>query len=48
MSSVVVEGVVDFTERTEETLGMFEENGMNRVLSTDPIASWPGMEAVAG
>lgn len=47
MSSVVVEGVVDFTERTEEALEMFEENGMNRVLSTDPIASWPGMEALA-
>jgi nicotinamidase-related amidase len=44
MSSVVVPGGVDFTEDTEEALELFEENGMHRVRSTDPIPTWPGLE----
>jgi nicotinamidase-related amidase len=43
MSSVVVPGVVDFTLQAEEALEMFQENGMHRVLSTDSLASWPGL-----
>ncbi len=47
MSSVVIPDVVDFTEQAEDALDLFEEEGMNRVRSTDPIASWVGMEVGA-
>lgn len=40
MSSVVVPGVVDFTDDAEEALELFEGHGMHRVRSTDPIVSW--------
>ena len=43
MSSVVVPRGVDFTEDSEEALQLFEDNGMHRVRSTDPISAWPGM-----
>lgn len=43
MSSVVVPGVVDFTLQAEEALEMFEDNGMHRVLSTDPLESWASL-----
>jgi hypothetical protein len=35
---------VDFTEDAEEALHLFEEHGMHRVRSTDPISTWEGME----
>ncbi|MGB5527594.1 MAG: isochorismatase [Gemmatimonadota bacterium] len=44
MSSVVVPRGVDFTEYSEEALELFEENGMHRVRSTDPVSTWPGLE----
>jgi nicotinamidase-related amidase len=40
MSSVVVPGVVDFSDDAEEALELFEGHGMHRVRSTDPIATW--------
>lgn len=43
MSSVVVPGVLDFTDDAEEALDLFEGHGMHRVRSTDPMASWEGM-----
>ncbi|MCL7972367.1 MAG: cysteine hydrolase family protein, partial [marine benthic group bacterium] len=43
MSSVVVPRGPDFTEEAEEALDLFEENGMRRVRSTDPMSSWEGM-----
>ena len=44
MSSVVIPGVVDFTEQADETFQHFAAAGMHLVKSTEPIASWPGME----
>jgi len=44
MSPVVVPPDIDFTEDAAEALDLFEEHGMHRVLSTDPIAAWDGME----
>lgn len=43
MSSVVVPGVVDFTERTEEAYREFAGAGMHVVRSTDPLHSWAGL-----
>ncbi|MDP2483122.1 MAG: hypothetical protein Q8W45_07550, partial [Candidatus Palauibacterales bacterium] len=43
MSSVVVPPAVDFTEDAEEALDLFEEHGMHRVRSSDPIENWEGM-----
>jgi nicotinamidase-related amidase len=40
-SSVVVPGVVDFTEQADGAFKQFAEAGMHRVHSTDPIDSWP-------
>jgi nicotinamidase-related amidase len=40
-SPVVVPGVVDFTEQAESAFRRFEEAGMHRVRSTDPMESWP-------
>ena len=45
-SPVVVPGVVDYTEQAEEDFCHFAEAGMHRVKSTDPLPTWPGMEAV--
>jgi len=42
-SSVVVPGVVDFTERAEAAYARFAEAGMRRVRSTDPMETWPGI-----
>jgi nicotinamidase-related amidase len=39
-SSVVVPGVVDFTDQAEQTYRQFAEAGMHRVQSTTPIADW--------
>jgi nicotinamidase-related amidase len=40
-SSVVVPGVVDFTEQADGAFKQFAEAGMHRVHSTNPIDSWP-------
>ncbi|MBW4463733.1 MAG: isochorismatase [Nodosilinea sp. WJT8-NPBG4] len=40
-SSVVVPGVVDFTDQAEDTYQRFAEAGMHRVQSTTAIADWP-------
>ena len=42
-SSVVVPGVVDYTEHADAAFGRFAEAGMHVVRSTDSIASWPGL-----
>lgn len=39
-SSVVVPGVVDFTDQTNEALDRYSAAGMNIVSSTDPMSSW--------
>jgi nicotinamidase-related amidase len=43
-SSVVIPGTVDFTDKADEAYQKFSDEGMNSVKSTDPVASWPGME----
>ena len=43
MSSVVVPGVVDFTERANHAFQRFAEAGMHLVKSTTPIERWPEM-----
>ncbi len=42
-SPVVVPGVVDFTDAAEAAYARFAEAGMHRVLSTTPMADWPGL-----
>ena len=42
-SPVVVPGVVDFTDPAEAAYARFAEAGMRRVLSTTPMARWPGV-----
>ncbi len=44
-SAVVVPGVVDFTEAGESAFRRFEEAGMRRVRSTDPVERWPDFPA---
>jgi nicotinamidase-related amidase len=44
-SSVVVPGVVDYTEQADAGYSRFAEAGMHVVRSTDPIQSWPGLDA---
>jgi nicotinamidase-related amidase len=41
-SPVVVPGVVDFTDAAEAAYARFAAAGMRRVLSSDPMGSWPG------
>lgn len=41
-SSVVVPGVVDFTDQADAAFREFENAGMHRVRSSEPIASWVG------
>lgn len=43
MSSVVVPGVIDYTEQAEAAFLNFAEAGMRLVRTTDPMESWPGM-----
>jgi len=44
-SPVVVPGVVDYSEQADQAYRRFAEAGMHLVCSTDPIQSWPGIEA---
>ena len=46
MSSVVVPGIVDFTEMANETFQKFAEAGLNLVPSTEPIEHWPGFASL--
>jgi len=43
-SSVVVPGVVDFTDQADAAFQRFAEAGMHLVRSTDPVESWPGLK----
>lgn len=43
IAPVVIPGVADFTDLAESYLAEFQEAGMNRVKSTDPLESWPGL-----
>lgn len=42
-SSVVVPGVIDYTEQADKAFKEFSDAGMNIVSSTEPIANWPGI-----
>ena len=44
-SPVVVPGVVDYTEDADAAFARFAEAGAYVVRSTEPMSSWPGMEA---
>jgi nicotinamidase-related amidase len=43
-SPVVIPGVIDFTEPSDEAFRRFAEAGMHIVRSTDPMDRWPGMK----
>ena len=43
-SPVVVPGVFDYTDQADEAFKRFSDAGMHVVRSTDPMASWPGIE----
>jgi nicotinamidase-related amidase len=42
-SPVVVPGVVDYTEEADAAFARFAGAGMNVVVSTEPIDTWPGL-----
>jgi nicotinamidase-related amidase len=42
-SPVVVPGAIDYTEAAEAEYDRFAQAGMNRVLSTEPMETWPGI-----
>lgn len=42
-SSVVVPGVVDFTDQADATFQRFAQAGMHLVKSVTPMESWPGL-----
>jgi nicotinamidase-related amidase len=44
-SPVVIPGAIDFTDQAEVDFDRFAEAGMHIVRSSDPISSWPGMDA---
>ncbi|EKD66616.1 MAG: hypothetical protein ACD_49C00029G0044 [uncultured bacterium (gcode 4)] len=43
-SSVVIPGIVDFTDEAEKAMQKFQDAGMNLVKSTTSIEDWPGMD----
>lgn len=43
-SSVVVPGVMDYTEKADAAFQIFGEAGMHVVRSVDPIETWPGIK----
>lgn len=47
-ASVVIPGLVDFTDAAEEALQEFQDAGMNVVESTTPIEEWPGVDKILG
>jgi nicotinamidase-related amidase len=42
-SPVVVPGIVDYTDQADAAFQRYSDAGMHVVRSTDPIASWPGI-----
>jgi nicotinamidase-related amidase len=42
-SSVVVPGVMDYTDEANAAFQRFADAGMHVVRSTDPFESWPGI-----
>jgi nicotinamidase-related amidase len=45
-SAVVVPGVVDYTDEADAAFRRFAQAGMRVVRSVEPLASWPGMDAL--
>ncbi len=45
-SPVVIPGVIDYTEASDDAFQRFSDAGMHRVRSSDPITDWPGMPSV--
>jgi nicotinamidase-related amidase len=43
-SPVVIPGIIDYTDEADMAFKRFEDAGMHIVSSTEPIASWPGLE----
>jgi nicotinamidase-related amidase len=43
-SPVVIPGIIDYTEQADIAFERFESAGMHVVRSTEPIASWPGLD----
>jgi nicotinamidase-related amidase len=43
-SSVVVPGVVDFSDEADAAFARFAGAGMHIVKSTDPITTWEGIQ----
>ena len=41
-SPVVVPGVADFSQAAEAAYERFADAGVHRVISSDPVSSWPG------
>ncbi len=41
---IVVPGIADFTEQSDQTFQRFAKAGIRLVKSTEPISTWPGME----
>ena len=46
-SPVVVPGVIDYTDEANAAFRRFAEAGFHVVRSTEPVAEWPGLAAVA-
>ena len=46
-SSVVVPGVVDYTDEADAAFERYAAAGMHIVRSTDPVTSWPGLEGAS-
>ena len=44
-SPVVVPGVIDYTDEADAAFRRFAEAGFHVVRSTDPLSTWPGLEA---
>lgn len=44
-SSVVVPGVIDYTDEADAAFRRFSESGMHMVRSTDPMERWPGLKS---
>ncbi len=42
-TSIVVPGVIDYTDQADKAFKEFSDAGMNIVSSRDPISSWPGI-----
>ena len=42
-SPVVIPGIVDYTDQADAAFQRYSDAGMHVVRSTDPMASWPGI-----